>query len=253
MLNPIGTAEVSSISILSAIALAEKFPRGRTLFVAASILLFGVILLSRSRGPLAALILALGAYVFARFPVRKAGIAAAAGFWFGAMVFLVFGDELPRLVLLGRTDDVSTLTGRLPVWTIVIDYAHERPIAGYGYNSFWTVGRFNEIASYTNFNVADVHNSYLGMLLGLGYPGVLLWCAVLFGAIFRSARLFRRTGNHFYCFACAALVFHASDAILLSVFLAEQFSSFLILVILMKIVMTASVRTAGWRVQNRFA
>ena len=59
------------------------------------------------------------------------------------------------------------------MWSIVLEYVNERPILGYGYNSFWTAGRFVEIASYTTFHVADIHNSYLGVLLGLGYPGAI--------------------------------------------------------------------------------
>ena len=67
LLNPIRMAETSSIAILSAIALAHRFPKLRSFMIASSIVLLGVVTMTRSRGPLASLLLALAVYALLSF------------------------------------------------------------------------------------------------------------------------------------------------------------------------------------------
>ena len=227
---------MSSVVILSAIPLTEKFPAKRPLLVAISMIVVVTMLLTRSRGPLAAMLVGMATYWALRWPIGETLFVGLTCVLVVSVLILIFGDELSDLVLLGRTRDVTTLTGRLPLWEAMLAFIDAKPILGYGFNSFWTPAQFDEIAKYTNFAAADVHNSYLGLLLSVGYPGAILWCVVLAGGIVRSAQLHHRTRNPFYSYACAMLVYYASNALLLSVFLVEHLPKLHLLVVLVHIV-----------------
>jgi exopolysaccharide production protein ExoQ len=238
LLNPIGTAEVSSVLILSSMLLARSAAWHRVLLVAVSVSAFLIILMTRSRGPLAALLIAIVVHIVLAWPFARAFFAVQLAILSGVLL-VAFGDSLTEWALLGRTEGIMTLTGRLPLWEVMFSFIGERPLLGYGYNSFWTPARFGAVASYTGFHAADAHNSYINMILGIGVPGAVLWFVVLAGAIVKSVRLHKSINDPAYAFACSMLVFHALNGTLLSVFLAEHFPSFLALVVLAHVVFVA--------------
>jgi exopolysaccharide production protein ExoQ len=245
LLNPIGTAEVSSVLILSSILLARRAPRLRMLLGAVSVFAFLIILMTRSRGPLAALLIAIAVHIVLTWPITRTFFAALLAVLSG-LLLVAFGYQLAELALLGRTEGVMTLTGRLPLWEVMFTFIGERPLLGYGYNSFWTPARFGAVESYTGFHAADAHNSYINMILGVGFAGAMLWLVVLTGAILKSVQLSKWFNAPAYVFACTMLVFHALNGTLLSVFLAEHFPSFLALVVLAHIVFVAPPLKILW-------
>jgi exopolysaccharide production protein ExoQ len=87
------------------------------------------------------------------------------------------------LNLLGKDPAMS---GRLPLWTAVIDSALKRPLLGYGYSAFWTGLRGESLNIYmtTHFEIYQAQNGLLEVWLELGLAGVVL---VLF-ALFRAAK-----------------------------------------------------------------
>jgi exopolysaccharide production protein ExoQ len=78
-----------------------------------------------------------------------------------------------------------TLTGRVPLWGLLLQIAAERPFTGYGYGGFWLED--NPTAHYIwdviGWQAPEAHNSYIDMLLQVGVPGMLLSTAVLFGTV----------------------------------------------------------------------
>jgi exopolysaccharide production protein ExoQ len=74
---------------------------------------------------------------------------------------------------LGRS---SNLTGRTEIWSMVVSFIPERPIAGYGYSGFW-LGASPESITVNQAMRSIImysHNGYLDMLLTLGVIGLLL-------------------------------------------------------------------------------
>ena len=89
------------------------------------------------------------------------------------------------MTFLGR--DVS-LTGRAPLWDLLIGIAARRPLNGYGYGAFWVSE--NPITLYVNavsgWYVPEAHNGFLDLQLQTGLPGLLLAILIIAGA-FRQA------------------------------------------------------------------
>lgn len=77
----------------------------------------------------------------------------------------------------------ATFTGRSEIWAFSLDRISEKPLIGYGFQSFWYSGLQAKEGSETwAFLAAHAHNSFLETLLNGGVPGLLLivvWLLVL--------------------------------------------------------------------------
>jgi exopolysaccharide production protein ExoQ len=72
------------------------------------------------------------------------------------------------LEILGRD---NSLTGRLPLWAIVLDEIASQPVFGYGYGAFWTTGEADRVRATIGWNAPNAHNGFLEILLGVGLIG----------------------------------------------------------------------------------
>ena len=95
------------------------------------------------------------------------------------MLLLGSGEDILRS--LGRS---GTLTGRLPIWEALRDYAvNERPLLGHGYSAYWSdaysFGRREFVFDQLGFEARHSHNSFLEMRLALGWVGTGLWLAAV--------------------------------------------------------------------------
>lgn len=79
------------------------------------------------------------------------------------------------LVLEISTGDL-TLTGRTKTWTFLWDYAAAHPWLGSGFGSFFIGedGPLYQSGDPFLMNIGNAHNSYLDMLVTLGWPGLVL-------------------------------------------------------------------------------
>lgn len=91
------------------------------------------------------------------------GLAAAA-----AVVF-----RGPLLDLLGKSPD---LTNRLDIWTTVADLAGQRPVAGWGWISYWApwVEPFDDLVVIKGVTYLQAHNAWLDIYLQLGILGLVV-------------------------------------------------------------------------------
>lgn len=91
----------------------------------------------------------------------------------------------PLLSLLGRSSD---LTNRLTIWQSVADLAVERPLAGWGWVSYWApwVAPFDDLATIKGVTYLQAHNAWLDVFLQLGALGVIVFAAVVLGAFLRT-------------------------------------------------------------------
>lgn len=100
----------------------------------------------------------------------------------GAAVW-VFSSQL--LALLGKSED---LTGRLTIWQSVIGLAQQRPVAGWGWISYWApwVEPFKGLAVRKGVTYLQAHNAWLDVWLQLGIIGVILFLALVISTLTRS-------------------------------------------------------------------
>jgi O-antigen ligase len=74
-------------------------------------------------------------------------------------------------------DDPASLTGRVELWPVLLDFAADHPLLGSGYGSFWGIGGESPIFRYGSGWVTTVflaHNGYLDLLIQLGAIGLVI-------------------------------------------------------------------------------
>jgi len=149
----------------------------------------GVILMARSQTALLSvvaipLVIAAARIVRLRPMARLWALYGLTAALIGICVLLAMYLE-SFMLFLGR--DVS-LTGRAPLWDLLMEIAAKRPLNGYGYGAFWVAG--NPITLYVNavsgWYVPEAHNGYLDLQLQTGLPGLLLAVTILWST-FRSS------------------------------------------------------------------
>lgn len=100
------------------------------------------------------------------------------------IVFIfIYGTVTPMIGKLSLMDISSTLgreetlTGRTDVWAQLFPVAMTRPILGFGYGGFWNTTT-REV-----FDITEAHNGYLGVILELGFVGLLLSSIFLLSSV----------------------------------------------------------------------
>lgn len=171
-------AMAALLSLIAEIArrVARRGTVGGSLFFAA--LAVGMLALTRSSTVLiatAAVAVVCLAVWFARRGSGVRRVATAVGLLVvsaaavvGAVVF-----RAPLLDLLGRSPD---LTNRLDIWATVADLASQRPVAGWGWISYWApwVEPFDDLVVINGVTYLQAHNAWLDVYLQLGILGLVV-------------------------------------------------------------------------------
>lgn len=148
--------------------------------------LFGVMLLCLSRGPLLAFGASVGAMmVFKKQYKRIAFCVVVALLSIGTVLYTGSRESIP---IANRGD-----TGRLQVWNKSIDLIGERPIFGYGIGSkfiypYSNAGQHIEFASHP-------HSFYLATFIQGGILSLVILLWVMGIIFFKSLQLYRETGE----------------------------------------------------------
>jgi O-antigen ligase len=107
-----------------------------------------------------------------------AAIVVLVGAFVAGAALATDGTQNPVFALLGRN---ATLTGRLEIWTHVVQAIAAHPLVGYGYDVFWQPG-----GSFLQFNPGTAgwrpfhaHDGYLELALDLGLVGLAIMLVVL--------------------------------------------------------------------------
>ncbi|MGN6272348.1 MAG: O-antigen ligase family protein [Protaetiibacter sp.] len=116
----------------------------------------------------------------ARLTVFASGVALA--------VLLGIGAFLARGTLLGLLGKSSDLTNRLDIWQTVGDLAVQRPVAGWGWVSYWVpwVEPFQHLVVIKGVTYLQAHNAWLDVFLQVGVIGIVLFALLVLGALVRS-------------------------------------------------------------------
>jgi O-antigen ligase len=87
-----------------------------------------------------------------------------------------------------------TLTGRTVMWGLVYQAIQEKPLLGYGYESFWRgdEGLGGEIWGKVGQNLFYSHNGFLEIWLGLGLVGVLAFTSAFVFSIVMALYFIRK-------------------------------------------------------------
>ncbi len=70
-----------------------------------------------------------------------------------------------------------TFTGRNDIWSFALDHVAQRPLFGFGFESFWgmpnLVSEWNYLLSW-GYRASDAHNAYLNLAVTTGLVGLIL-------------------------------------------------------------------------------
>jgi O-antigen ligase len=116
-----------------------------------------------------------------------------------------YGEEASTL---GRGEaaksSVSSLTGRLPLWTYCFKFAAERPLHGYGFSSFINANTIEDIFLNVGWAPGSIHSGYVNELMGTGVVGMGALIAMLFLALKRALALAKK--NPAYLYPASAII-----------------------------------------------
>jgi O-antigen ligase len=101
------------------------------------------------------------------------------------MPYLSIGDGLRN---------ITSLSGRLPLWQALLRYAGQRPYVGYGFGAFWGPSRFGEIFAATKWHAVVAHNGFLDEILATGLVGLTLLLTFWIYGMYISFKL--RSGGY---------------------------------------------------------
>lgn len=237
-LHPVEQSLNSATLVLSAVCLATREREYRRVYIACAAIGLISLFLTRSRTGTAAMLGAL--FVFwmltaYRFRMRTMTIVLLSSGVLFLVLLLMANDLIPvpwDVLLMGRgTKNAATLTGRIPLWELLFRFAMERPVFGYGYNSFMSPGNAMRVAAVIAFGLNSAHSIYLDTFLGLGVVGFGLLVPLLVFAVVRAIRAFGVHRDPALAFFAALIVFEMLAGLLDSTLLfpGPRFSTLLVL------------------------
>jgi O-antigen ligase len=204
---------------LAAFALTQNFGRRRVFLWLIFASGLGLLLLTKSRTAAAAVFVALAAVQVIKMDLEKkiAGAMACVGVGGLALWLLfVFGfdplTDFRDALLLGRAEESDTLSGRAFIWPELLSYASSRVWLGYGYESFWTAGRIDEISRALGWGLREAHNAYLDIVLWLGIAGLVLLLMSVGAGLAASVRQWQRCQDSVCLLPAGMLVFSLINA-----------------------------------------
>ena len=227
--------------ILCLAAFSQPVGFGRR-WITRSLLAFGLVMLVQTQSRTAALAVLIGLMMVFLVSLRPAvrWAAGAALLSLVAMVVLLVASlgeggrtQLRDLVLLGRTEQAGSLTGRVPLWEELSRYVADRPMTGYGYETFWTPDRIDAVMETQEWALQSAHNGYVDFTLQLGVIGLAIGLPlVLYGFnSFQSA--YARTQAAGYAFAYGLFAFAMTNSLLESHFVKLKYPTVIALIALL--------------------
>ena len=183
--------------------------------------LFGFLFLTKSRTSTGGALLAVAGVLALSVPPRwkRAGfvpaiLAASAG----AMVLLFGGfdptRELESAAMMGRNEQQTSLSGRLPIWEALTPYVDARRWAGWGYQAFWTKEHIDALTTDVDFKFSGAHSAWYESRLDGGLVGMGLMAATLLCGLATSGWRFVRRRGPVPAFAFGVLTCAAVNSLL---------------------------------------
>jgi len=179
-----------------------------------------VIILTKTRGALASGLFGMLAIFVVDRPLRStvmwASLLVSVVSFFGLLVVLggsQLQQELQSTASLGRSEGVTTLTGRLPLWKELWFESTGHRLLGHGYGAFFTTDRVRQLSKTLKWFPGHAHSVYVHTMLDLGFVGVLVVLGLVTASLLRAASLAKNHGQNAYKFVFGLLAAGVLDGI----------------------------------------
>ena len=159
-------------------------PGRRLAWIAAAVVALGFLYLTKSRTTLGATVVTIAGLLWLRLSwagravTFVGGLTLASTALAASLLLRPGGDSAAEVLLMGRTEEIGTLTGRLPLWTELRNDIAARPLAGYGYGAFWSPPTLYRVAQNQGWQIPHAHSGYFETTLNLGLIGLALVLAI---------------------------------------------------------------------------
>ncbi len=137
---------------------------------------------------------------------------------------------LAESALMGRTEQAGTLSGRAPLWRELSRFAAQRPLTGYGFESFWTPDNIDAVMKSQKWALQSAHNAYFETVLQLGLPGLAFACATVFASFNLAQSAYQRSRFAGYAFIYGVLGFAMTNGLLESNFAKLKYPTVIALI-----------------------
>ena len=192
--NAFGRTMVFSTMIFLLQAISNK--QYKFLLWSGVALSFTLVILSNSKTSLVILLTLL-----AIFPLYRA-LCWSYSWLIPFLIIVVFSIGIAILFFVTQLESILTtlgkdvtLSGRIPLWELVIAKISERPWLGFGYGGFWTGwnGESGDIWRIETWEPPSAHNGLLDICLSIGLVGAVLAVIVFVTTFLRSLNYLRQT------------------------------------------------------------
>ncbi len=124
----------------------------------------------------------------------------------GTAVLFLAGPYILQLIF-ELTGKDATLTGRTNIWAPLIDMSLKKPILGYGFGMAERSEFILLVNGDIGFEARNTHNSFIDLLIGMGYPATAIFIILIFRTLFQSLSIPVRSRICLRSNALAASVF----------------------------------------------
>ena len=204
----VGTAHPNTLAVYASVCClaATAFRRKAGDSMLWPLLFAGVgiltLLLTKSRTTMAALLLALSSLGYLQLRGMQRAFVISTIFGCLAVFGMILSlqststlDSFAESLALGRTENVSNLTGRLPLWEELSRFVARKPFLGYGYLAFWDSARVQYLSDALGWEIPHGHNMYIDLMLDGGVVGLTLFVGLLFVTLGTAVDRYRLYGD----------------------------------------------------------
>lgn len=228
---------ILAVHIFSAASLwrTTKSSSLRSWLIALGVVGMLLLILTKSRTSTAAVFVSLGAILLlqTKFSTKFYGGLTIA--WCGALSLLLLWmtgidpkKDFREAVLLGRAEQSDTLSGRHLIWPEMWHYIHQRPMLGYGFESFWTASHIDSVSETLEWGVREAHNGYLDVMLSVGQIGLAFGLLMAAMGLWSSARGYLQKRDSSYALPFGLIVFALLNSFLESGMVNIMLGTFLL-------------------------
>lgn len=144
-------------------------------------------------------------------------------------------DSLAESLAMGRTENVTNLTGRLPLWEELSRWIAKRPLVGYGYLAFWDSSRVQYLSDTLGWEIPHGHNMYIDVVLDGGIVGLMLFAGFYLSGLLTVVDRYRIYGDASVAFVFGVLVFALVHGTGESLFKLPTFLLFMLMVFTLRV------------------
>lgn len=146
--------------------------------------------------------------------------------------------SIAESLAMGRTEDVTSLTGRLPLWEELMHSVNQHSLLGHGYLAFWDKQKIDYLSALLSWEIPHGHNMYIDVLLDGGWIGLVLFLLTLLIPLVISFRRCIRFHEVPLAIVFGMLVFVLIHGIAESLFKLPTFLSFILLTLVLRMAIT---------------